>query len=91
MFNGKQIIANIGGAFFMLASIWSFAQEPVDINTASASVIAENLTGIGLKRAQSIVEYREKNGAFRTLGDVEAVKGVGPSTLERNKDRILFE
>ncbi len=91
MFNGKQLIANIGGACIMLASMWSYAQEPVDINTASAEVIAENLTGVGLSRAQAIIEYRETHGAFRTLSDVESVKGIGAATIEKNKERILFE
>jgi competence protein ComEA len=91
MFNRKHWMSNLVASFFVIVSAWSFAQEPVDINTASAELIAENLKGIGLKRAQTIVDFREKNGAFRSLEELEVVKGIGPATLERNKEFILFE
>ena len=37
---------------------------PIDVNTASAEVLAEVIHGVGLKRAQAIVQYREQHGAF---------------------------
>ncbi len=63
----------------------------VNINTADAASMAENLDGIGLAKANAIVQYREQNGAFGSLEDLLKVKGIGEVILERNKDRISFK
>ena len=64
---------------------------PVNINSADASTIARELQGIGLSRAQAIVAYREKNGAFRSADDLRKIKGIGARTLERNRPNIRIE
>jgi competence protein ComEA len=58
---------------------------PVDINSADAETLAKELDGIGLARAKAIVEYRERNGKFRSADEVLNVKGIGPSVLEKNR------
>lgn len=62
----------------------------VNINTASAEEIATMLNGIGDKKAQDIVEYREANGSFKSLDELTQVKGIGETTVEKNKQRILL-
>ncbi|MGR8947504.1 MAG: ComEA family DNA-binding protein [Gammaproteobacteria bacterium] len=69
----------------------SAAEGIVNINSADASKIAEAMTGIGLKRAEDIVAFREKNGRFRSIEDLVLVKGIGASTLDKNRDRISVE
>ncbi len=64
---------------------------PVNINQATAEQMAENLQGIGLKKAQSIVQYRKQNGAFRNKSDLLNVKGIGAETLEKNNADILLK
>jgi len=64
---------------------------PVDINKADAKTIAKELNGVGLSRAQAIVEYREKNGAFKSVDDLRKVKGIGAKTLEQNRTNIRLE
>lgn len=64
---------------------------PVDINTADAATIAKELQGIGLSRAQAIVAYREKNGAFRNADDLRKIKGIGAKVLERNRANIKVD
>ena len=68
-----------------------WADNAVNVNSADASEIAEAMTGIGLKRAEAIVAFREKNGQFRSVDDLVLVKGIGASTLEKNRDRISVE
>ena len=68
-----------------------FAADPgdrVDINTASAEVLAETIHGVGLKRAQAIVLYREQHGAFTSIDQLAQVQGIGAKTVERNRDRL---
>lgn len=66
------------------------ASKTVDINHADAETIASTLTGIGLKKAQAIVTYRKKMGAFESIEQLTAVKGIGPKMLEKNKGRIAL-
>lgn len=61
---------------------------PVDINTADAATIAQELNGIGASRARAIVEFREKNGRFASPEDILKVSGIGPQVLKLNRDNI---
>ena len=63
--------------------------EPVNINTASAKELAENLKGVGPKKALAIIEYREANGPFFAPEEITNVKGIGPKTLEKNLEDII--
>lgn len=62
--------------------------NPVDVNTADATTIARELKGVGLKRAQAIVEYRTRNGPFRSADELALVKGIGPKMIENNRADI---
>lgn len=72
----------------MPALVWA---GPVDINTADAATIAKELQGIGPRLAQSIVAYREKNGAFRSADELRKIKGIGAKVLERNRANIKVD
>ena len=65
--------------------------EPVNINTADAQVLSKNIKGVGLKKAQAIVAYREKHGVFESVEDLKKVKGIGVKLLEKNTDTIVVE
>lgn len=56
----------------------------VSINHASAEQLAQALNGVGLKKAQAIVSYREEYGPFKTLDDLKQVQGMGSALVERN-------
>lgn len=61
---------------------------PVNINTADADTLANRLNGIGIKKAQAIVSFREQNGPFKSVDDLANVKGIGAATLEKNRSLI---
>lgn len=61
---------------------------PVDLNTADAVTLAKELNGIGMARAKAIVEYRQRNGRFRSVDEVLNVKGIGPQVLEQNRSNM---
>ncbi len=79
-----KLIALIAG---LIVPMWVLA-GPVDLNSADASTLAKELDGIGLARAKAIVEYRERNGKFRSVDEVLNVKGIGPQVLEQNKGNL---
>jgi competence protein ComEA len=62
---------------------------PINVNTADAEAISRELLGVGLTKAQAIVEYRAKNGDFAAPEDLLNVKGIGQSILEKNRSDIL--
>ena len=66
---------------------WTFA-GPVNINTADAETISAELKGIGLSKAEAIVEYRSKHGPFKSPDDLSLVKGIGERTVEINRSDI---
>ena len=63
---------------------------PLDINSATAVSLADNIQGVGHKLAQAIVDYREENGPFLSVEALMDVKGVGPTILEENLDILLI-
>ena len=73
-------------------SIQQVAVDPnaVNINTASAAEIQDKLVGIGAKKAQAIVDYRTKNGAFLSIEQLKEVSGIGAATLEKNRSLIVL-
>ena len=73
-----------------LVPIWAWA-GPVNINTADAKTLARELDGIGPAKAQAIVDYRQKNGTFKTADDLLKVEGIGAKVLEQNRDNIRVE
>ncbi len=65
--------------------------SPVNINTADAPTLSKNIKGVGMKKAQAIIDYREKNGKFNKVEDLMKVKGIGVKLLEKNTDSIIVE
>ena len=60
---------------------------PVNVNTASAAELA-TLKGIGQSKAQAIVEHRDKNGQFRSVDDLQLVRGIGDKMLEQLRPQV---
>jgi len=64
---------------------------PVNINTADAATLAKELSGVGPKLAQAIVDYRQKHGPFKSADELALVKGVGKAAVARNRDLIRVD
>lgn len=61
----------------------------VNINTADSTEL-QTLSGIGEKKAQDILNYREENGSFQKVEDLLNVSGIGEKTLENLRDFITI-
>ncbi|MBT3334863.1 MAG: ComEA family DNA-binding protein [Methylococcales bacterium] len=75
---------------FLLFVSLTVTAAPININTANSTEIANALNGIGLKKAEAIINYREKNGSFSSLDQLNRVKGIGKKTLKNNQQDIQF-
>lgn len=71
----------------LLFAFWGAALAAVNVNTATRQEL-EALKGIGPVKAQAIIDYRTKNGPFKSVDDLANVKGIGPKTLEDLRDEL---
>ena len=84
----KLLTTMLAGLLLGLSTT-SFAVEPVDINTASAEILAEAIDGVGMRKAETIVRHREEHGPFSTVDELVEVSGIGPGILERNREKLV--
>ncbi len=92
---GEYIIENSGNNVLVENGKSSSANSSkgvggkVNINSANQTEL-ETLPGIGPSLAQRIIEYREVNGEFEKIEDVQNVKGIGDSKYNNIKEKICI-
>lgn len=79
----KQVILSVVLLMFMVTA--AFAK--ININTANVAEL-EALPGIGAKKAEAIVQYREANGKFKKAEDIVMVKGIGDKLFQKISGEI---
>lgn len=63
--------------------------DKININTADAAEL-DKLPGIGLAKAADIISYRDSHGGFKSIEEINNVKGIGDATFEKLKDSITI-
>ena len=86
--NIKSLITLLATGLF---SMWAWAVQPVNVNSASAEEISEALKGVGQSKAEAIVSYRNEHGQFKHVDELVNVKGIGIRTVDINREYILLE
>jgi competence protein ComEA len=72
-----------------LLMIAANALAAVNVNTANEAEL-QMLTGIGPAKAKAIIDYRTKNGAFKSVDDLTKVPGIGPAVLGKMKNDVTL-
>ena len=83
----KILMLSVVGLLLPLL-VWA---GPVNVNTADAELISKELAGIGLSKAQAIIDFRNEYGRFESAEELVKVKGIGPRVLAANADNILVD
>lgn len=83
----KNIIRLLTLTLFLLFSSFALAGV-VNINTADVQTLAENIQGVGLKRAQAIISFREEHGPFKSVDELTQIKGIGLKMVEKNRANL---
>ncbi len=65
--------------------------ETININTADKETLMSAIKGVGEKRAEAIIAYREDHGPFKSIEELANVRGVGPSIVESNMDNLSLK
>jgi competence protein ComEA len=82
-----KLIMKVLGLLFVLVNMsWA----AVNINTATQSEL-ESVKGLGPSKAKAIIEYRDKNGPFKSVDDLDKVKGFGKSSVEKLKGELSVD
>ncbi|RZM72437.1 ComEA family DNA-binding protein [Pseudoalteromonas rubra] len=71
------------------ATVQQVADAVINVNQASVEELTR-LPGIGMKKAQAIVRYREEAGEFQDMDALLRVKGIGVNILAKLKGRVTF-
>lgn len=71
----------------LLAISATVAAAAVDINSADAKAL-ETLNGIGPAKAAAIIDYRKKNGSFKSVDDLGKVDGIGDKTVDQLRGQV---
>jgi competence protein ComEA len=71
----------------MCLALAGTAAAVVNVNTATKEELT-TVKGIGEKRAQEIIDYRKKNGDFKSIDELEKVPGIGPGTMKQIRSQV---
>lgn len=74
-------------SFAGIASVDAKENEQININKATAKELL-SLKGIGSKKANDIIVYREENGPYKEIEEIMQVKGIGNKMFEKIKNQI---
>jgi len=86
----KTTLLSLLTALFLFSASFANA-ELVNINNADAETIAFHLKGVGEARANAIVAYREQNGLFRSIEEIQNVPGIGEKTFDNIKADLSID
>jgi len=75
---------------FLILPAMLYAGESVNINTANKEMLM-SIKGLGERRAEAIIQYRDKHGPFTTIDQLAEIRGIGQSLIDANRDILVVK
>ncbi|HIP52550.1 MAG TPA: helix-hairpin-helix domain-containing protein [Chromatiales bacterium] len=88
--NARRFPFHILFGLLLLVLSSSILAESVNINKADEATL-QMLHGVGPVKASAIVKYRKTHGAFKSIGELKQVPGIGDGILEKNRGRLSLD
>ncbi|STX28359.1 competence protein ComEA [Legionella beliardensis] len=66
----------------------SVIDKQINLNTADIKTLSKSIKGIGSKRAEAIITYRQKHGNFKSVTDLAHVPGLGQKFVNSHADEL---
>lgn len=83
-------IRHVAGAVLTALLCMPVMAGTIDINKADAATIAKELKGVGPAKAKAIVDYRTKNGGFKSVDELRNVDGIGEKLLNKIRSNVVI-
>ena len=83
----KRLSLRLLMSLLSLFAAASMAVAAVNLNTATVAEL-DAVNGIGPSKASAIVEYRNKNGPFKSVDDLQNVKGFGKKSIDKLRPEL---
>jgi len=83
-----KLIYSIILTLLLALPVISFSADTININTADKETLMSVIKGVGEKKAEAIIIYREENGEFKTVDELANVKGIGQGIVEKHKEQL---
>lgn len=87
--DGQHIHIPTKDIFFRELAAQNNSGDLININTADEKEL-QKIKGVGPSIAGRIIDYRENNGAFKSIDEIKKVRGIGDKTFEKMKDSITI-
>ncbi|MGB1799450.1 MAG: ComEA family DNA-binding protein [Gammaproteobacteria bacterium] len=83
-----KLINSIVLTLLLTLPVIVFSADKININTADKETLMSVIKGVGEKKAEAIITYREENGDFKSVDDLVNVKGIGQGIIEKHKEQL---
>ena len=83
-----KLIKSLFLTLLLALPLIGFSAEAININTADKETLMEVIKGVGEKKADAIIEYREQNGPFKSVDELTNIKGIGEDTINKHREML---